>query len=129
MGEPLRLGYGALRRREIALGEGWMPSVFEVVPPAQTTPFTQWPSGSFIFLLAHPIVPSHILSTYDISDCFHRLLASPIRLEMRGFLTELGAQMENQELRLQIAKERHARLDLAEVINSMRRGQDPRGDV
>ncbi|GKF41673.1 hypothetical protein Tco_0125015, partial [Tanacetum coccineum] len=30
MGEPLRLGYRALRRREIALGEGRMPSVFEV---------------------------------------------------------------------------------------------------
>ncbi|GKD89434.1 hypothetical protein Tco_1364941 [Tanacetum coccineum] len=29
-GEPLGLGYGALRRREIALGEGQMPSVFEV---------------------------------------------------------------------------------------------------
>ncbi|GKF85513.1 hypothetical protein Tco_0253340, partial [Tanacetum coccineum] len=30
MGEPLGLGYGALRRQEIALGEGQMPSVFEV---------------------------------------------------------------------------------------------------
>ncbi|GJS60851.1 hypothetical protein Tco_0655635 [Tanacetum coccineum] len=30
VGEPLGLGYGALRRREIALGEGRMPSVFEV---------------------------------------------------------------------------------------------------
>ncbi|GKG45331.1 hypothetical protein Tco_0495409, partial [Tanacetum coccineum] len=30
MGKPLGLGYGALRRREIALGEGRMPSVFEV---------------------------------------------------------------------------------------------------
>ncbi|GKC65163.1 hypothetical protein Tco_1097761 [Tanacetum coccineum] len=31
VGGPLGLGYGALRRREIALGEGRMPSVFEVV--------------------------------------------------------------------------------------------------
>ncbi|GKB75074.1 hypothetical protein Tco_0936486 [Tanacetum coccineum] len=30
VGEPLGLGYGALRRQEIALGEGRMPSVFEV---------------------------------------------------------------------------------------------------
>nr|GEV72004.1 hypothetical protein [Tanacetum cinerariifolium] len=30
VGEPLGLGYGALRRREIALGECRMPSVFEV---------------------------------------------------------------------------------------------------
>ncbi|GKB01840.1 hypothetical protein Tco_0829884 [Tanacetum coccineum] len=38
-------------------------------------------------------------------------------------------QMENQELRLQIAEERRARLDLAEIVDSMRRGQEPRGDV
>ncbi|GJR05421.1 hypothetical protein Tco_0528405 [Tanacetum coccineum] len=31
-------------------------------------------------------------------------------------------QMENQELRLQIAEERRARLDLAEIVDSMRRG-------
>nr|GEU73267.1 hypothetical protein [Tanacetum cinerariifolium] len=30
LGEPIGLGYGALRRQEIALGEGRMPSVFEV---------------------------------------------------------------------------------------------------
>ncbi|GKD64161.1 hypothetical protein Tco_1306269, partial [Tanacetum coccineum] len=30
VGEPLGLGYGALRRRELALREGQMPSVFEV---------------------------------------------------------------------------------------------------
>ncbi|GKE16375.1 hypothetical protein Tco_1423952 [Tanacetum coccineum] len=38
-------------------------------------------------------------------------------------------QKENQELRLQIAEERRARLDLAKIIDSMRRGQEPRGDV
>ncbi|GJW02640.1 hypothetical protein Tco_1561496 [Tanacetum coccineum] len=38
-------------------------------------------------------------------------------------------QMENRELRLQIAKGRRARLDLAEIVDSMRRGQEPRGDV
>ncbi|GKG07327.1 hypothetical protein Tco_0330296 [Tanacetum coccineum] len=37
--------------------------------------------------------------------------------------------MENRELRLQIAKERRVRLDLAEIVDSMRRGQEPRGDV
>nr|GEZ84850.1 hypothetical protein [Tanacetum cinerariifolium] len=57
VGEPLRLGFGVLRNQKIALGEGWMPSVFEIV------------------------------------------------------------------------KERRARLDLAEIVDSMRRGQEPRGDV
>ncbi|GKC34172.1 hypothetical protein Tco_1046556 [Tanacetum coccineum] len=36
---------------------------------------------------------------------------------------------ENWELRLQLAKERRARLELAEVVDSMRRGQEPRGDA
>ncbi|GKB30222.1 hypothetical protein Tco_0869623 [Tanacetum coccineum] len=38
-------------------------------------------------------------------------------------------QTKNQELRLQIAEERHARLYFAEIVDSMRRGQEPRGDV
>ncbi|GJS67327.1 hypothetical protein Tco_0681891 [Tanacetum coccineum] len=36
---------------------------------------------------------------------------------------------ENQKLRLQIAEERRAQLDLAEIVDSIRRGQEPRGDV
>ncbi|GJY05456.1 ribonuclease H-like domain-containing protein [Tanacetum coccineum] len=32
---------------------------------------------------------------------------------------------ENQDLRLQLGKDRHARLELAEVVDSMRRGQEP----
>nr|GEY07907.1 hypothetical protein [Tanacetum cinerariifolium] len=38
-------------------------------------------------------------------------------------------QMKNRELQLQIIEERHARLDLAEIVDSMRRGQEPRRDV
>ncbi|GJW66821.1 hypothetical protein Tco_0121245 [Tanacetum coccineum] len=38
-------------------------------------------------------------------------------------------QRENQELRLRIAEERRARLDLAEIVDSMRRGQEPRGHL
>ncbi|GJU90647.1 hypothetical protein Tco_1303070 [Tanacetum coccineum] len=83
------------------------------------------------------------------------LVASPAMAKTEGFLTELGArvemqgglicqtdiqraalwhaisdtQMENRELRLQIAKERRAWLDLAEIIDSMRIGQEPKGDV
>ncbi|GJY27057.1 hypothetical protein Tco_0401783 [Tanacetum coccineum] len=36
---------------------------------------------------------------------------------------------ENQDLRLQLAEERRARLELAEVVDSMRRRQEPSGDV
>ncbi|GKG54093.1 hypothetical protein Tco_0557616, partial [Tanacetum coccineum] len=36
-------------------------------------------------------------------------------------------QGENRDLRLQLAEERRARLELAEIIKGMRRGQEPRG--
>ncbi|GJT00136.1 hypothetical protein Tco_0821305 [Tanacetum coccineum] len=38
-------------------------------------------------------------------------------------------QMENWELQLQITEERHARLGLAEIVASMRRGLKPREDL
>ncbi|GKF91141.1 hypothetical protein Tco_0274842, partial [Tanacetum coccineum] len=38
-------------------------------------------------------------------------------------------QGENQDLRLQLAKERRAQLELAEVVNSMRRRQEPKRDA
>ncbi|GKB48284.1 hypothetical protein Tco_0899037, partial [Tanacetum coccineum] len=34
---------------------------------------------------------------------------------------------ENRDLRLQLAEEKHTRLELAEVVDSMKRGQEPRG--
>ncbi|GJT94624.1 hypothetical protein Tco_1090142 [Tanacetum coccineum] len=43
MGEPLGLGYGALRRREIALGEGQMLSVFEVGQSSGSVPESERP--------------------------------------------------------------------------------------
>ncbi|GJU72412.1 hypothetical protein Tco_1263817 [Tanacetum coccineum] len=235
MGEPVGLGYGELRCREIALGEGRMPSVFEVgqssgfvpeserpervsalrqptlttwidpedgiayinVPtypplalPVQTPPSLEWSSGSLPVSPAPCIVPLPISSPM-IPLTVPSPVASPATAETEGFLTELGArvemqgglirdhtryrfrsleheqervvvtfgaiwrpvlaleswagqtdaqraalwhaisdmQMENQELRLQIAEERRARLDLAEIVDSMRRGQEPRGDV
>ncbi|GJX71990.1 hypothetical protein Tco_0309161 [Tanacetum coccineum] len=36
---------------------------------------------------------------------------------------------ENRDLQLQLAEERRARLKLSEVVNSMRRGQEPRGEA
>ncbi|GJT92856.1 hypothetical protein Tco_1081701 [Tanacetum coccineum] len=41
----------------------------------------------------------------------------------------LESWAENQELRLQLAKESRARLELAEIVDSMRRGKEPQGDV
>ncbi|GKA63383.1 hypothetical protein Tco_0762989 [Tanacetum coccineum] len=38
-------------------------------------------------------------------------------------------QGENRDLRLQLAEERRARLELAGVVDDMRRGQEPKGDA
>ncbi|GKE49862.1 hypothetical protein Tco_1481120 [Tanacetum coccineum] len=204
VGEPLGLGYGALRRREIALGEGRMPSVFEVghssgsvleserpeivsarkqptlttwmnpedgivyidvpaypppAPPAQTPPSLEWSSGSLPISLARSIIPSPMISLTIPSP-----VALPATAKTEGFLTELGARVEMQgglihdhtrpvialkswavqtdaqraalwhaisdtQGEIQLVKERRARLELAEVVNSIRRGQEPRGDV
>ncbi|GKG10727.1 hypothetical protein Tco_0342127, partial [Tanacetum coccineum] len=43
VGEPLGLGYGALRRREIALGEVRMPSVLEVGQSSRSIPEPERP--------------------------------------------------------------------------------------
>ncbi|GKE22891.1 hypothetical protein Tco_1434403 [Tanacetum coccineum] len=225
-------GRGALRRREIALGEGRMPSVFEVVqssgsvpeserpgivsalrqptlttwmdpedgivyidvptypppvPPAQTPPSLEWSSGLLLVSLAPFIIPSPI-SLPMISLTVPSLVASPATAETKGFFTELGARVEmqeglihdhtvrlkelspalferydkdigelftrsgvvrdeifsqraalwhaisdtqgeNRELRLQLAEESPAGLELAEVVDNMRRGQEPKGNV
>ncbi|GJU34632.1 hypothetical protein Tco_1182986 [Tanacetum coccineum] len=79
VGEPLGLGYGALRSREITSKEGQMPSVFEVdpeddrvyidvpiypppTPPVQTPLSPEWSSGSLPVSPAPSIVPSPISS-------------------------------------------------------------------
>ncbi|GKG49608.1 hypothetical protein Tco_0518382, partial [Tanacetum coccineum] len=36
-------------------------------------------------------------------------------------------QRGNRDLRLQLVEERRARLELVEIVDSMRRGQEPRG--
>ncbi|GJY78136.1 hypothetical protein Tco_0483937 [Tanacetum coccineum] len=198
MGKPLGLVYKALRRREIALGEGQMPSVFEVdpedgivyndvpaypppAPPVQTSPSPEWSSGSLPVSPAPFIIPSHISSPM-ISLTIPSPVASPTTSEAERFLTDLGAQrydwdigelfiwsgavrdeifsqgyrfrsLEHEQERVivtfeaiwrpvlaleswagqtdtqRIAKERRARLDLAEIVDSMRRGQESRGDV
>nr|GFA55288.1 hypothetical protein [Tanacetum cinerariifolium] len=109
MDEPLGLGYGPLRRQEIAVGEGRMPSVFEVDPedgiayidvpayppppaPVQTSPSPEWSSGSLSIPQAPYIVPLPILSPM-ISLTIPSPVASPATAEAKGFLNELGARL------------------------------------
>ncbi|GJW51716.1 hypothetical protein Tco_0093067 [Tanacetum coccineum] len=106
VGEPLGLGYGALRRRVIALGEGRMPSVFvdgivyidvpaypPPTPPAQTPPSPEWSSGSLPISPAPSIVPS-LISSPMIPLTVPSNVASPATADTKGFLIELGAQVE-----------------------------------
>nr|GEY43266.1 hypothetical protein [Tanacetum cinerariifolium] len=106
MGEPLRLGYEALRCQEIALGEGLMPSVFEVGQSFGFVPESKRPER--VSALKHPtltpwidpkdapyIVPSPISSPI-ISLTIPWSVASPATAKAKGFLTELGAQVEMQ---------------------------------
>ncbi|GKC36503.1 hypothetical protein Tco_1048887 [Tanacetum coccineum] len=188
----LGLGYGALRRQELALEEDLVYNTFEVgqgsgsapeserpervsaskqptlttwtnpedgmvyidvlaypppAPPAQTLPSPEWSSGSLPISPAPSIVPSPISSPM-IPLTVPSHIATSTTAETEGILTELGAQAgqtdaqraalwhaisdtqgKNQELQLQLAEERRAQLELAKIIDSMRRGQEPRGVV
>ncbi|GKA90779.1 hypothetical protein Tco_0812649 [Tanacetum coccineum] len=195
---PLGLGYAALRRRELALEESNIYSMFEVgqgfgsapvferpervsafrqptlttwtdpedgmiyidipdypspAPPVQTPPSIEWTSGSLSISPSPSDDPSPISSPMTPLT-LPSPIATPAAVETEGFLTELGAQVqidieveawagqtdaqreaiwhaisdvqgENQDLRLQLAEERRARLELAEVVDGMRRGQEP----
>nr|GEY70019.1 hypothetical protein [Tanacetum cinerariifolium] len=107
VGEPLGLGYREMRRREITLGEGQMPSAFKVgkgfgsvsVPerlkrvsalrqPTLTTWIDPEDVPSIIPLpISSPMIPLTVPSP----------VASPAMAETEGFLTELGAWVEMQE--------------------------------
>ncbi|GJT11149.1 hypothetical protein Tco_0858191, partial [Tanacetum coccineum] len=76
----------------------------------------------------------------DIGELFTRsgAVRDEIFSESRGQVRRMhreqlcaisNMQGENRDLRLQLAEERRARLELAEVVDSKRRGQEPRGDA
>ncbi|GJR49661.1 hypothetical protein Tco_1400182 [Tanacetum coccineum] len=201
---PLGLGYGALRRRELALEEDHVYSTFKVGQGSRSAlEFESTQSLTWIDLGGQPrghslpVSPALSIDPSPISSPMIPLtvpspVASPVTAETEGFLTELGArvkmqgglirdhivqlgklsralferydrdigelftrsvlaleswagqtdaqraalwhaisdtQTKNWELRLQIIEERRARLDLAKIVDSVRRRQEPRGDV
>ncbi|GKB84142.1 hypothetical protein Tco_0956414 [Tanacetum coccineum] len=104
--EPLGLGYGSLRRRELALGEGSMPSTFEigqssrsvseqqrveeilhlVCVPVQTPPSPEWTFGLLPVSPSSSAVPTPVASPATTS-------ATTIAVDEGEFL-EVGAQLE-----------------------------------
>ncbi|GJT38426.1 hypothetical protein Tco_0938291 [Tanacetum coccineum] len=106
--EPLGLGYRALRRRELALRKGSVPSIFEIgqssrsvseqqrveetPAPRPPTPLSpEWSSDSLPVSPSSLAVPTSVASPADSS-----LVASPATVEAKTFLTELGAHVELQ---------------------------------
>ncbi|GJZ62173.1 hypothetical protein Tco_0618310 [Tanacetum coccineum] len=176
MSVPLGLGYGTLRRQELALEEDHVYSTFEVgqgsgsapeyerlkrvsasrqptlttwtnpedgmvyidvlaypppTPPIHTPPSPEWSSGLLPISPAPSVVPSPISSPM-IPLTVSSPVATPATAETKGFLTELRAQVEMQGGLIRdhtLAEERRAQLELAEIIDSMRRWQEPRGDA
>ncbi|GKD26581.1 hypothetical protein Tco_1232795 [Tanacetum coccineum] len=108
--DGLGLGYGALRRRELALEEGDVYSTFEtdpedgmiyidipdyppLAPPVQTPPSPEWTSGSLPISPSHSDVPSPI-SSPTVPLTVPSPVATPAIVETEGFLTKLRAQVE-----------------------------------
>nr|GEW93221.1 hypothetical protein [Tanacetum cinerariifolium] len=102
--EPLGLGYGALRHRELALEENHVYSTFEVdpkdgmvnidvpaypppAPPAQTPSSPEWSSGSFPISPTPFIVPSPIPSPM-ISLTVPSPIASPVATSTATILVD-----------------------------------------
>nr|GEW44500.1 hypothetical protein [Tanacetum cinerariifolium] len=104
VGEPLGLGYGTLRRQEIASREGQMPNVFKVVQGSGSVSEPERPERvsaqptltTWIHLEDAPsITPSHISSPM-IPLTVLSLVALPATAEAEGFLIEFGAQVKMQ---------------------------------
>ncbi|GKD27920.1 hypothetical protein Tco_1234134, partial [Tanacetum coccineum] len=89
IGEPLRLGYGVLRHRELAIKEDQRYSTFE------TPPSPDWTPGSLPIYPSHSDVPSPVSSPL-ISLTVLSLVATPtttIPVDEDQFI-EVGAQLE-----------------------------------
>ncbi|GJZ65874.1 hypothetical protein Tco_0622570 [Tanacetum coccineum] len=114
-------------------------------PPAP--PLPEWTSGGLIHDHAIRLeeLPPALFERYDrdIGELFTR--SGAVRQEIFSqrywFKSQTNAyiaalwhaisdvQGENQDLQLQLAEERRARLELAKAVDGMRRGQEPRGVV
>ncbi|GJU28177.1 hypothetical protein Tco_1166798 [Tanacetum coccineum] len=138
--EFFTLGYGALRHQELALEEGDVYSTFEVGHGSGSALEYESPERTSGLL---PISPSPSDVPSPISSAMIPLtipspVTTPAIAETEGFLTELGAQEFGvragegrndiqSDMEASLAEERRARLELVEVVDSMRRGQEPRG--
>ncbi|GJS62760.1 hypothetical protein Tco_0677324 [Tanacetum coccineum] len=158
----LGLGYGALRRRELALWwvmytadpeEGMIyidiPDYTPPAPPVQTPPSPEWTSATLTtvetegFLtklraqveMQGGLIHDHVVRLEELS---HTLFDRSLEYEQERVVMTFEAIWrpvlaleawagQNRDLWLQLAEERRARLELVEVVDGMRRRQEPRG--
>ncbi|GKG40623.1 hypothetical protein Tco_0467400, partial [Tanacetum coccineum] len=69
-----------------------VPAYPPPAPPVQTPPLPEWTSSSLPIYPSPSVVPSPVLSPLTVSSP----IATPAVVETKGFLTELGAQVEMQ---------------------------------
>ncbi|GJR06175.1 hypothetical protein Tco_1071874 [Tanacetum coccineum] len=115
-----------------------IPAYLPPAPHVQTPPSFEWSSASpttvetegFLTELGAQVkmqgglIRDHMVRLGELSPALFERNNRGV-----GELFNSDTQRENRELRLQIAEERRGRLDLAKIVDSMRRGQEPRGDV
>ncbi|GKC24789.1 putative reverse transcriptase domain-containing protein [Tanacetum coccineum] len=119
----LGLGYGVLRRRELALEEDDVYSTFEVGQGSGSAPEFERPKR--VLASRQPT-----LTTWtDLEDVGSSSRDAGGLIRDHTVRLEELSPGENQDSRLQLAEERHARLELAEVVDDTRRGQDPSRDA
>ncbi|GJX50123.1 hypothetical protein Tco_0276968 [Tanacetum coccineum] len=157
MGEPLGLGYGALRRCELAVGEDqptlttWVdptdgtdyidiPVYVPPVAPVQTLPSFKWSFGSLpvspsslVFPLPVALLVTTPAATISVDEDQFLEVGAYYDRDLRELYTRSGAvrdeifsQRENHDLRMQIAEERHERLELADRVARMERRHESR---
>ncbi|GKA69929.1 hypothetical protein Tco_0775993 [Tanacetum coccineum] len=158
MSAPLGLRYGALRHRELALEEDQVYSTSEVGQGSGSTPESERPkrvSASRQPTLTTWIDPEDATPATAETEGFLTELGAQV--EMQGGLIRDHAvrleelspalferSLEHEQERVAVTfgalwrpvlaleswiEERRARIELAENVDSMRRGQEPRGDV
>nr|GEX57079.1 hypothetical protein [Tanacetum cinerariifolium] len=116
-----------------------VPAYPPPAPPVQTPLSPEWSSGLLFIFLATSIIPSPISSPV-ISLTVPSLVASPATEELSPALFERSLEHEQERVAVtfgavwrlvlalkswQLAEKRHAWLNLAEIVDSMRRGQEP----
>ncbi|GKC16852.1 hypothetical protein Tco_1013634 [Tanacetum coccineum] len=117
---PLRLGYGALRHRELALEESNVYSTFEVGQGFGLAPvFERHERGG--------LISDHAVRLEELSPALFERSLEYEQERVAVTFRAIWRPGENRDLRLQLAEERRARLELAKVVDGRRRGQEPRG--